>query len=82
VVASDPLELRAWEQEVEGTPFERVLGFARTSVSLDAGAGGTRVTLELRQRPRGRSRLGGLQLRRAARKELDAALDGLEHVLA
>jgi hypothetical protein len=40
------------------------------------------VTLELRQQPRGRSRLGALQLRRAAAKELDGALDGLEDVLA
>jgi uncharacterized protein YndB with AHSA1/START domain len=78
VVASDPLELRAWEQEVEGTPFERILGFARTSVSLDAGAGGTRVTLELRQRLRGLSRLGGFMLGRANRRVLDEALDALE----
>jgi hypothetical protein len=43
--------------------------------------GGTRVTLELSQRARGWSRFGGVLLRRAAGKELDGALDGLEGVL-
>jgi uncharacterized protein YndB with AHSA1/START domain len=73
---------RAWVQQLEGTPFAKVLAERRVETRLEPAEGGTLVTLELRQRPRGRSRLGGLQLRRAARKELDAALDGLEHVLA
>ena len=73
---------RAWVQELEGTPFAKVLSERRVETRLEPAEGGTRVTLELRQCPRGRSRFGGLQLRRAARKELDAALDGLEHVLA
>jgi uncharacterized protein YndB with AHSA1/START domain len=62
---------RAWTQELDGTPFEKVLRERRVE-----------VTLERRQQPRGRSRLGALQLRRAAAKELDGALDGLEDVLA
>jgi uncharacterized protein YndB with AHSA1/START domain len=78
MVASEPLRLRAWEQEVEGTPFERILAFARTDVRLGADAGGTRVTLELSQRLRGLSRLGGFMLRRANRRVLDEALEGLE----
>jgi uncharacterized protein YndB with AHSA1/START domain len=73
---------RAWAQELEGTPFAKVLAERRVEARLEPAAGGTLVTLELRQRPRGRSRLGALQLRRAARRELDEALDGLEHVLA
>ena len=73
---------RAWTQEVDGTPFEKVLRERRVEARLEPVEGGTRVTLELRQRPRGRSRLGALQLRRAAGKELDGALDGLEDVLA
>jgi uncharacterized protein YndB with AHSA1/START domain len=78
VVDSEPLRRRAWEQEVQGTPFERILDFARTSVSLGAEADGTRVTLELHQRLRGLSRFGGFMLRRANRRVLDEALDALE----
>jgi uncharacterized protein YndB with AHSA1/START domain len=73
---------RAWAQELEGTPFAKVLSERRVEARLEPVAGGTRVTLELRQQARGRSKLGALQLRRAARKELDGALDGLRDVLA
>jgi uncharacterized protein YndB with AHSA1/START domain len=73
---------RAWAQELDGTPFAKVLAERRVEARLEPVDGGTRVILELRQRPRGRSRLGALQLRRAARKELDGALDGLEDALA
>jgi uncharacterized protein YndB with AHSA1/START domain len=73
---------RAWAQELEGTPFAKVLAERRVEARLEPAGDGTRVTLELRQRPRGRSRFGALQLRRAAGKELDEALDGLERVLA
>jgi len=73
---------RAWAQELDGTPFAKVLAERRVEARLEPAGDGTRVTLELRQRPRGRSRFGALQLRRAARKELDEALAGLEHVLS
>jgi uncharacterized protein YndB with AHSA1/START domain len=78
VVASEPPVVRAWEQELAGTPFERVLAAARTEVRLGVDAAGTRVTLELRQRLRGMSQLGGFMLRRANRRLLDEALDALE----
>ena len=80
--ASERPVCRAWAQELEGTPFAKVLSERRVEARLEPVQDGTRVTLELRQEPRGRSKLGGLQLRRAARKELDGALDGLEDVLA
>ena len=68
----------AWEQEVEGTPFERVLSSSRTTVRLtEAGDGATEVELELRQGLRGLARLGGLLVRRAGRRALDEALDAL-----
>jgi hypothetical protein len=64
---------------VQGTPFERVLASSRTTVRLTAQDGGaTAVELELRQGLRGLARLGGLLVRRAARRALDEALDGLE----
>jgi uncharacterized protein YndB with AHSA1/START domain len=72
---------RAWAQELEGTPFAKVLSERRVEARLEPVDGGTLVTLELRQQARGRSKLGAMQLRRAARKELDGALDGLEDVL-
>jgi uncharacterized protein YndB with AHSA1/START domain len=69
----------AWEQQVQGTPFERVLASSRTTVRLTAlDDGATAVELELRQGLRGLARLGGLLVRRAARRALDEALDGLE----
>lgn len=69
---------RAWEQELEGTPFERVLGEAVTEVMLEPAHPGTLVTIALSQRLRGYSRTGGFMLRRATRRRLDEALDGLE----
>jgi uncharacterized protein YndB with AHSA1/START domain len=68
---------RAWAQELEGTPFAKVLAERRVEARLDPDGDGTRVTLELRQRGRGWARFGRFMLRRAARKELDGALDGL-----
>jgi uncharacterized protein YndB with AHSA1/START domain len=72
---------RAWAQDLVGTPFERILAERRVEVRLAEADGGTLVTLELRQRGRGWARFGGLMLRRAAGKELDGALEGLERVL-
>jgi uncharacterized protein YndB with AHSA1/START domain len=72
---------RAWEQEIEGTPFERVLDESVTEVTLEPASGGTAVTLERRQRLRGASRVGGgMMLKRATAKRLDDALDGLERI--
>jgi uncharacterized protein YndB with AHSA1/START domain len=78
VVASRPPTLRAWEQELEGTPFERVFGASSTEVKLDAYEGGTRVTIVMRQTLRGSARMGGFMVRRATGRVLDEALDALE----
>jgi carbon monoxide dehydrogenase subunit G len=78
VVASRKRELRAWEQDVAGTPFERILAFARTEVQLEPAGAGTRVTLVVRQRMRGSARLGAWMVRRATRRILDEALGSLE----
>jgi uncharacterized protein YndB with AHSA1/START domain len=75
--ASEPPALRAWAQELEGTPFAKVIAFRRVEVRVEAAADGTRVQLELSQRGRRMARFGSFMLRRAARKELDGALDGL-----
>jgi carbon monoxide dehydrogenase subunit G len=71
---------RAWEQEVAGSPFERVLDQAVTDVLLEPADGVTRVTITLTQKLRGYSRTGGFLLRRATRTKLDEALEGLERL--
>ena len=78
LLESEPPARRVWEQELAGTPFERVLGQSITEVQLEpADNGGTRVTIVLTQKLRGYSRTGGFMLRRATRRRLDEALDGL-----
>ncbi|HEY5316686.1 MAG TPA: SRPBCC family protein [Solirubrobacteraceae bacterium] len=69
---------RRWEQELVGGPFERVLNRSTTEVRVEPADPGTKVTIEERQKLRGYARLVGLMLRRASRKRLDEALDGLE----
>lgn len=72
---------RAWEQEIEGTPFERVLDESITEITLQPSGAGTAVTLERRQRLRGASRVGGgMMLKRATAKRLNEALDELERI--
>jgi hypothetical protein len=76
--AADPPRMVEWLQEVEETPFERFLGEGRTRVSLGSEDDGrTRVELRAVRRFRGLARLGGPLARRATRRQLDEALDGL-----
>lgn len=84
----DPPGWRIWEQDIEGTPFERVLGEAITEVLVERApgpdgrvGGGTRVTIALSQRLRGYSRTGGFLLVRATRGRLDEALRALEEIV-
>jgi uncharacterized protein YndB with AHSA1/START domain len=72
-------ELASWRQEVAGSPFERVLASAVTSVSLapeDEGRS-TRVSIALDQRARGWGRFAPLQFRAAGVRQVQGALDGL-----
>jgi uncharacterized protein YndB with AHSA1/START domain len=81
LLASEPPWRRRWEQEVMGTPFERVLSESITEIVLEPNDPGTRVTIAQRQRLRGYSRTGGFLLRRATAAKLDEALEGLERIL-
>lgn len=78
LVESDhPRRLR-WRQEVEESPFERIFSSSVTDIELDpAGPGQTEVRLTTQVKLRGFSRFGGLQVSRATRRQLTAALDGL-----
>lgn len=80
VVASDAPTTRAWEQEVDGTPFERVLSASVIEVRLDPVPAGTQVTISQQQKLRGYSRTGGFLIRRATASRLDEALDGLAQI--
>ena len=74
---------RAWSQELEGTPFARMFASVVTEVRLQPQSPTeTKVTLEVRQRLRGVQRLGGFLVSRAARRNVKAALDGLEELVA
>src|SRR5918994_2393807 len=79
LVDADEPERLLWRHEVEASPFERLL--AESTVALDlerdpAGAG-TRVRLTLPQSPRGWARFSPFQLRAAARRQAELALEGL-----
>jgi uncharacterized protein YndB with AHSA1/START domain len=81
VVQSRRPEVRRWRQELVGTPFEGILVSAETEIRLEpAGADATRVTLCSEQRLRGMTRFGGFMVRRATRRALDGALEGLERL--
>jgi uncharacterized protein YndB with AHSA1/START domain len=77
VEAREPEWLR-WRQEVEESPFERLLAEATTELELEPDpGGGTRVRLTLNQRPRGWARFSPFQLRAAAARQAEDALEGL-----
>jgi len=82
-VAQQPPRRIEWRMELEESPFERIFSSAVTAIELSpADDGGTRVVIGVDERLRGiRNRLGGVWVRRAARRRLDEALDGLERAV-
>jgi uncharacterized protein YndB with AHSA1/START domain len=83
VVESAAPRVRRWAQQLVNTPFERVLAASEVEVRLERdGDAATRVAMSLVQRLRGMARLGSFLVRRAGRRQLDAALDGLEALVA
>jgi uncharacterized protein YndB with AHSA1/START domain len=82
VTDSDPPRSRTWELEAENSPFERVVARWETTVSLDADPTGQRttVTIEEHQQMHGTLRLAAYLQRRAARRRLRGALEGLSEI--
>jgi uncharacterized protein YndB with AHSA1/START domain len=80
LAAEEPRRLE-WRQELAETPFERILAESATAIALSPEDGGTRVELRLIQRPRGWTRFAPFQLRAAARRQVNGALDGLVALL-
>lgn len=78
VAAHERPSRRVWEQQLEGSPFERVFAAVRVSVELVPVDRGTRVELRMEQRLRGASKLGGPLAKRGAKRLLGQALDALE----
>ena len=70
-----------WRQELAESPFERILAESNTEIQLAPDDGGTRVAVALTHRPRGWARLSPFQLRAAATRQVEEALEGLERVL-
>jgi uncharacterized protein YndB with AHSA1/START domain len=70
-----------WRHEVEESPFERILARSTTEIFLEPEDGRTRVEIAVSQQPRGWARLSPFQLRAAATKQVEGALEGLERVL-
>jgi uncharacterized protein YndB with AHSA1/START domain len=80
-LAADPERRLVWRQEVEASPFERILKDSVTAVELAPAAEGTTVSLTVDHRPRGLARLGFFQMRAATAKQVRDALDGLAAVV-
>ncbi len=75
-------ELLAWELEIIGSQFERMLSAWSTRLELaPTDDGATRVVLREHQSFRGSFRTGGFLQRRATRHRLDAALAGLAELI-
>ena len=78
----NPPERIVWRQELAQTPFERFMRESITGVILEPAGDSTKVELRIVRKLRGLARFGGIQMRRAVRRELDGALDQLEAVVA
>ena len=70
-----------WRQEVDESPFERLLAEATIELELEEQDGErTRVRLTADQTLRGKTRFGGMMVRRATKRTLNEALDGLRRL--
>lgn len=79
--ASEAPRRYGWEQQIAGSPFERVLKSASVAIELKPDNGATVVSVTADETLRGFSRLGGPMMRGAAGGRLDDALDGIERAL-
>jgi uncharacterized protein YndB with AHSA1/START domain len=80
-VSAAEKERYVWEQELEGTPFERHLKGLQVEVKMRERNGGTEVSIAEEQSLKGMSKLGSPLMRRARGDVLDEALDGIERAL-
>ena len=82
VLARDEPRSISWTQELEDSPFERLMDEAITEVAIAPAGEASEVTIALRQKLRGWARFAPFLVKRGTRKLLDEALDGLERCTA
>ena len=70
-------ELVAWDQDLAGTPFERVFKSSRTTITVAPEGTGSRVTFEVDQQLRGWARFSPWMVRSATKRVTAEAADGL-----
>ena len=80
VVECEEPRVYRYEQQLAGSPFERLLRHNEMTVQLEPQGDGTTISLTRRTQLRGMSALGGFMWRRAAARQLDEALDALEAI--
>lgn len=80
-ISSAQGERYVWEQELEGTPFERHLKSSKVEIGLRERDGGAEVRIAAVQTLKGMSRLGSPLMRRGQGAIVDEALDGIERAL-
>jgi uncharacterized protein YndB with AHSA1/START domain len=81
VVSSATGDRFVFEQQLEDTPFEKVLRSSVTEIGLEPQGSATEVRITSRQQLRGMSRLGSPMMGKAQRQIVVAALEGLDHAL-
>jgi uncharacterized protein YndB with AHSA1/START domain len=74
-------ERYVWEQQLDGTPFERHLRSSKIEIAMQADGERTDVRLTSEQSLRGMSRLGSPLMRHGQGEILNEALDGIERAL-
>ena len=80
-VESEPPRRMLWRHEVDESPFERLLAEATIELELEElDRERTRVRLTADQSLRGKTRFGGMMVRRATKRTLNEALDGLRRL--
>lgn len=77
----EPRARLGWEQQVAGSPFERILKAASVAIAIRPNGDGAVVTLTSNETLRGFSRLGSPMMRRAAGSRLAEALGNLDRAL-
>jgi uncharacterized protein YndB with AHSA1/START domain len=77
-VEAEPRRRLVWRLEVDESPFERLFAESVLEIELEPDEDErTTVRLTLDQKLRGKSRFGGGMVKRAARRQLKEALEGL-----
>lgn len=70
-----------YEQVIEGTPFARFMRSASTEIKLSPAGPATEVSVTVEQTLSGLSRFGAVMMRRATRRMVGEALEGLEEAV-